>query len=188
MSDLYTLLKEYEPVRRERVIARSAKPGDEFKPFAVRLKALKKYGWTLRDAMDFVYKNYLTSIQKERQIDNNVLSRKLYAWQAQGLFSEKDIEREVFLLESKLGPYVNPLRVGSSEEVPQISIMSQSENVEEVKTYSVLDFLKECEKRGLSFSGDGKANLIEFFNSNKGSGKTLESLVGVVLEKQKTGV
>ncbi|WP_186108324.1 MULTISPECIES: hypothetical protein [Burkholderia] len=188
MSDLYALLKEYEPIRRERVVARSTKPGDEFKPFAIRLKALKKYGWTLRDAMDFIYRNYLSSVPKERRIDNNVLSRKLYAWQSQGLFSDKDIEREVFLLESKLGPYVNPLRAGSAVEVPQISIMSQSGSVEEVTVYNVLDFLKECEKRGLNFSRDGKANLIEFFNNNHGSYKTLEGLVNAVLEKQKTGV
>ncbi|MGS1026789.1 hypothetical protein [Burkholderia glumae] len=188
MSDLYALLKEYEPVRRQRVIERMTKPGDEFKPFALRMKALKKYGWTLRDAMDFIYKNYLSSVPKERRIDNNVLSRKIYAWQAQGLFSEKDVEREVFLLESKLGPYVNPLRVGSVEEVPQISIMSEVENVQEVKTYNVLDFLKECEKRGLSFSGDGKANLIEFFNKNKDGYSELSNLVDAVLEKEQMGV
>ena len=85
MSDIYTLLKEYEVVRRERVIARSVRPGDEFKPFASRLRALKEYGWTLRDSMDFFYKNYLRACQRAKGLIT-IRSRKALGVEESGAF------------------------------------------------------------------------------------------------------
>lgn len=167
MSDIYTLLKEYEVVRRERVIARSVRPGDEFKPFASRVRALKEYGWTLRDSIDFFYKNYLSSVPEGQRIDNNTLSKKLSAWKSQGLFTDKDVERELFLLQNKLGKCVNPLTVGSVEEVATVSIVSNVEIVEEPKSHNVITFLKEYEKQCGAFDDVKKKELVEVYNNNK---------------------
>ncbi|MBB2932469.1 hypothetical protein [Paraburkholderia silvatlantica] len=182
MDDFYAVLKEFEPVRRKRVIERTVKPGDEFKPFAVRLKALKKYGWVLRDAMEVLYQKYLSHVPVAERIDNNALSRKLSSWQAQGLFSEADIKEEVLLLERELGPYVNPLLIVSKSEVPQVSIMSKIDEQESSSEPKLGDFLKYYrELKGSYPNSELTAQLQAHFNKYKDS-KTLD---GIMLEWKK---
>ncbi|MDR8027830.1 hypothetical protein KPB02_13885 [Burkholderia cenocepacia] len=182
MDDFYSVLKEFEPVRRKRVIERTVKPGDEFKPFAVRLKALKAYGWTLRDAMEVLYQKYLSHVQEADRIDNNMLSRKLSNWLAQGLFSEADVQEELLLLQKELGPYVNPLLVVSRVEVPQLSIVSKVEVEESSSEHRLMDFLKYYKELSGSYpSGELTAQLKAHYDRYKES----MTLDGIMLEWKK---
>lgn len=62
---------------------------------------------------------------------------------------------------------VNPLTVGSVEEVATVSIVSNVEIVEEAKTHNVITFLKEYEKQFGAFNDVKKKELVEVYNNNK---------------------
>ncbi|WP_155772643.1 hypothetical protein [Burkholderia vietnamiensis] len=180
MSDIYNDLIAYEPVRRQRVGARMVKPGDEFKPVAVLVEALKANGWRLRDVLDFFYSTRFSHIPDEQRVDNKQLVNKMYVWRKQGVYTKEDVEVELVLIKQKLGS-------GSVVEVKNSGVVSSATIDIMTKEHNAIDFLKYYKELNSEFEDVKKVELLSFYRENKDKYFSLDGLM-LALKEKETGV
>ncbi|MBR7905822.1 hypothetical protein [Burkholderia cenocepacia] len=180
MSDIYNDLIAYEPVRKQRVGARLVKPGDEFKPVAVLVEALKANGWRLHDVLDFFYTTRFSHVPDEQKIDNKQLINKLYVWRKQKVYTREDVEVELVLVRQKLGRNsdIDELKRGGLVTQNTIDIMKQEHNS--------IDFLKHCKEIFGELDDARKLSLLSFYRENKDKYFSIDGLISALQEQEKS--